>query len=128
MVEQIYRDSNTLVEFNPIRNTITVNVSGCGDCYRFYYWNLSKVLRLFSRRLIQRREINHGEDFKSLIDHNHLGVSTISKFNITISDKIKEYLKERELLINKKDFKYSDLKDKPIELLKHLCEKYKIKL
>lgn len=128
MVEQIYRDSNTSVKFNPIRDTITVDVSGCGDCYSFYYWNLSKVLRLFSHRLIQGREIYHGEDFKSLIDHNHLELSTMSKFNVTISDKIKEYLKERELLINKKDFKYSDLKDRPIELLKHLCERYKIKL
>ena len=128
MVERIYRDSNTLVEFNPIRNTITVDVSGCGDSYSFYYWNLSKVLRLFTRRVAQCRDINHGEDFKSLIYHNHLGVSTISKFNNTIYNIIKEYLRRQELLINKKDFKYSDLKDRPIELLKHLCEKYKIKL
>lgn len=128
MAERIYRDSNTSVEFNPIRNTITVDVSGCGDCYSFYYWNLSKVLRLFTRRYVQCREIYHGEDFKSLIYHNHLQLSTMSKFSITIANAIKEYLKERELLINKKDFKYSDLKDKPIELLKHLCEKYKIKL
>ena len=67
MVERIYKDSNTLVEFNPIRSTITVDVSGCGDCYSFYYWNLSKVLSLFTRRYIQCRDINHGEDFKSLI-------------------------------------------------------------
>lgn len=128
MIERIYRDSNTLVEFNPARNTITVNVSGCGDEYSFYYWNLSKVLRLFTRRYIQDRTINHGEDFKSLIYHNHLKLSTMSKFNNTIYNIIKEYLHRQKLLINKKDFKYSDLKNKSIELLKHLCEKYKIKL
>ena len=128
MVEQIYRDSNTLVEFNPVRNTIIVNVSGCSDCYSFYYWNLSKVLRLFSSRYTQYRTINHGEDFKSLIYHNHLKLSTLSKFNNTIYNIIKEYLHKQKLLINKKDFEYSDLKDRPIELLKHLCEKYKIKL
>ena len=128
MAEQIYRDSNTLVRFNPIRSTIRVEVSGCDDCYSFYYWNLSKVLRLFTRRYAQCRDINHGEDFKSLIYHNHLGMSTISKFNNTIYNVIKEYLSKQKLLINKKDFKYSDLKDRPIEFLKHLCEQYKIKL
>lgn len=128
MVERIYRDSNTLVEFNPTRSTITVNVSGCSDCYSFYYWNLSNVSKLFTRRHIRCKEINYGEDFKSLIYHNHLKLSTMSKFNTTISNAIKEYLKERELLINKKDFEYSSLKDKPIELLKHLCEKHRIKL
>lgn len=128
MAERIYRDSNTLVEFNPIRSTITVDVSGCGDCYSFYYWNLSKVLRLFTRRYAQCRDINHGEDFKSLIYHNHLGIPTISKFNDTIYNIVKEYLHRKKLLIDKKDFKYSYLKDRPIELLKHLCEKYKIKL
>ena len=128
MVEQIYRDSNTLVKFNPIRNTITVDVSGCGDCYSFYYWNLSKVLRLFTRRYVQCRDINHGEDFKSLIYHNHLSSITLLKFNNTIYNIIKEYLRRQKLLINKKDFKYSNLKDKPIELLKYLCEKHRIKL
>ena len=87
MEERIYKDSNTLVEFNPIRSTITVDVSGCGDCYSFYYWNLPKVLRLFTRRYVQCRDINHGEDFK-----------------------------------------YSNLKDKPIGFLKYLCKKHKIEL
>ena len=128
MAECIYKEDNTSVEFNPARSTIMVEVLGCGDCYSFYYWNLSKVLRLFTRRYSQYRVINHGEDFKSLIYHNHLKLSTMSKFNNTIYNVIKEYLYKRELLINKKDFKYSDLKDKPIGLLKHLCEKYKIKL
>lgn len=127
-MERIYRDSNTLVEFNPIRNSITVDTSGCGDNYSFYYWNLSKVLRLFTRRYVQCRDINHGEDFKPLIYHNHLGLTTLSKFNNTLYNVIKEYLHREKLVINKKDFEYSDLKDRPIELLKYLCEKYKIKL
>lgn len=128
MIERIYSDGNTLVEFNSVRNSITVETSGCGDSFSFYYWNLSKVSRLFSRRLIQGREINHGEDFKSLIYHNHLKLSTMSKFINTVSPIIKKYMKERELLVDKKDFEYSNLKDKPIGLLKYLCEKHKIKL
>ena len=124
----IYSDDNFEVEFDTSRNTIVVHTKGGGDYFTFYYWNLSKVLKLFTQRYNRSKEIRIYQNFKSIVYHNYLCSYTISKFINSIHGIIKKYLIEQKLLINKKDFKYSDLKDRPIEFLKHLCKKHKIEL
>lgn len=124
----IYSDDSFNVELDTIRSIITVQTRGCGDYFQFYYWNLSNVLKLFTRRHNQNKEIRIHQDFKSIVYHNYLCSYTISKFINSIHSIIKEYLVEQKLLIDKKDFEYSNLKDKPIGLIKYLCKKHKIEL
>lgn len=124
----IYSDDSFKVDFDTSRNTIEFHTRGSGDYFTFYYWNLSKVLKLFTQRHNQNKEIRIHQYFKSIVYHNYLCSYTISKFINSIHNIIKEYLFEQKLLINKKDFEYSNLKDKPIGLLKYLCKKYKIEL
>ena len=124
----IYSDDSFEVEFDTSRNTIVVHTRGGGDYFTFYYWNLSKVLKLFTQRYNRNKEIRIHQNFKSIVYHNYLCSYTISKFIDSIHGIIKKYLIEQKLLINKKDFKYSNLKDRPIGFLKYLCKKHKIEL